>query len=254
MRFINNIMKENDVKIASIDFGDKHNAIAIKATITIGVKAEAYDSIIAELAEFEAIIKNEYKNTEKDLKVLSNVVDTPVNVIDDCSAKRIVNAIYTAPHGVYHMSKEIEGLVETSTNLAAVKMIGNEVHVETLQRSSVESRKDEMAQIVEAHFELAGASVSHSDPYPGWAPNMDSPILNIAVETYDSLFGVRPITSALHAGLETGLFLINYPHLDMISFGPTLRGVHSPKEKMHIPAVEKFWKFLVAILENVAKK
>ena len=111
-----------------------------------------------------------------------------------------------------------------------------------------------MAEIVEAHFTLAGASITHSDPYPGWAPNMESPILNVAIDVSNNLFGERPKTSALHAGLETGLFLINYPHLDMISFGPTLRGVPSPKEQMHIPAVAKFWTFLTSILETIAKK
>ena len=254
MRFVDSIMKKRDVKVANIDFGDKHNAIAVKAEILIGVKADDVDATLAELDDFYAAIRNEYKHTEKDMKVIGTVVDAPASVIDDCTAHRVVAAVYAAPHGVYHMSKEIDGLVETSTNLASVKIKGNEVHVETLQRSSVESRKDEMAQIVEAHFALAGAQVSHSDPYPGWAPNMDSPILNIAADTYQRLFGSRPVTSALHAGLETGLFLINYPNLDMISFGPTLRGVHSPKEKMHIPAVEKFWKLLVAIIETVAKK
>ena len=133
-------------------------------------------------------------------------------------------------------------------------MQGDKILVDTLQRSSMETRKYEMSEIVEAHFSLAGAEITHSDPYPGWAPNMDSPILNIAVDTYQNLFGSKPKTSALHAGLETGLFLINYPNLDMISFGPTLRGVHSPKEKMHIPAVAKFWTFLTAILAEVAKK
>ena len=182
------------------------------------------------------------------------IVDAPATVIDDCTTKRLVASVYTAPHGVYHMSKEIEGLVETSTNLATINMDGNKIYVDTLQRSSVESRKDEMAEIVEAHFTLAGASITHSDPYPGWAPNMESPILNVAIDVYKRLFGETPKTSALHAGLETGLFLINYPNLDMISFGPTLRGVHSPKEKMHIPAVAKFWTYLTSILETIAKK
>ncbi|MGM9802822.1 MAG: aminoacyl-histidine dipeptidase [Muribaculaceae bacterium] len=254
MRFVWNTMAKRDVKLAHVDTGDKHNAIAVKANVVIGVKPQDLDDTINELNQFAQVIKNEYKHTEKDMKVLSSVIDAPQTVIDDATAKKLVAAVYCAPHGVYHMSKEIEGLVETSTNLASIKIKGNDIVVETLQRSSVESRKIEMSQIVEAHFALAGATITHSDPYPGWAPNMDSPILNIAIDTYSRLFGSKPKTSALHAGLETGLFLINYPHLDMISFGPTLRGVHSPKEKMHIPAVEKFWNFLTAMLSDIANK
>ena len=254
MRFIWNTMAKREVKLAYIKTGDKHNAIPVKAEAIIGVKPEDVDATIAELEAFTAIVKNEYKHTEKDMKILSSIVDAPATVIDDCTTKRLVASVYTAPHGVYHMSKEIEGLVETSTNLATINIVDNKILVDTLQRSSVESRKNEMAEIVEAHFTLAGASITHSDPYPGWAPNMESPILNVAIDVYKSLFGERPKTSALHAGLETGLFLINYPHLDMISFGPTLRGVHSPKEQMHIPAVAKFWTFLTSILETIAKK
>ena len=254
MRFIWNTMAKREVKLAYIKTGDKHNAIPVKAEAIIGVKPEDVDATIAELEEFTAIVKNEYKHTEKDMKILSSIVDAPATVIDDCTTKRLVASVYTAPHGVYHMSKEIEGLVETSTNLATINIVDNKILVDTLQRSSVESRKNEMAEIVEAHFTLAGASITHSDPYPGWAPNMESPILNVAIDVYNNLFGERPKTSALHAGLETGLFLINYPHLDMISFGPTLRGVHSPKEQMHIPAVAKFWTFLTSILETIAKK
>lgn len=254
MRFIWNTMAKREVKLAYIKTGDKHNAIPVKAEAIIGVKPEDEEATIAELEAFTATIKNEYKHTEKDMKILSSIVDAPATVIDDCTTKRLVASVYTAPHGVYHMSKEIEGLVETSTNLATINMDGNKIYVDTLQRSSVESRKDEMAEIVEAHFTLAGASITHSDPYPGWAPNMESPILNVAIDVYKRLFGETPKTSALHAGLETGLFLINYPNLDMISFGPTLRGVHSPKEKMHIPAVAKFWTYLTSILETIAKK
>lgn len=254
MRFVWNTMAKREVKLAYVNTGDKHNAIAVKAEVIIGIKPEEVDATIAELNEFASVIKNEYKHTEKDMKVSSSVVETPATIIDDDTAKRLVASVYCGPHGVYHMSKEIEGLVDTSTNLASIKMNGDKILVDTLQRSSMESRKFEMSEIVEAHFSLAGAKITHSDPYPGWAPNMDSPILNIAVDTYQKLFGSKPKTSALHAGLETGLFLINYPNLDMISFGPTLRGVHSPKEKMHIPAVAKFWTFLTAILEEVAKK
>lgn len=151
------------------------------------------------------------------------------------------------------MSRDIIGLVETSTNLAAVKMLDdNKIKITTSQRSSVESRKNDMAGQVEAHFQLAGAEVSHSDGYPGWAPNMESTIMKLSADAYEELFGVKPAIKAIHAGLECGLFLSKYPNLDMVSFGPTMTGVHSPDEKLNIPTVDKFWKHLCKVLEKVA--
>ena len=151
------------------------------------------------------------------------------------------------------MSRDLEGLVETSTNLASVKMQGeNGVLVTTSQRSSVESRKWDIARQVEALFTLAGAEVNHGDGYPGWAPNMNSRIMHLASEAYEELYGVKPAIKAIHAGLECGLFLQTYPHLDMVSFGPTLRDVHSPSERMHIPAVERFYGQLTRTLEKAA--
>lgn len=151
------------------------------------------------------------------------------------------------------MSRDIEGLVETSTNLAAVKMVdGDKIRVTTSQRSSVESRKNDIAGQVEAHFQLAGAEVSHSDGYPGWAPNMKSPIMKMSADAYRELFGTEPQIMAIHAGLECGLFLAKYPGLDMVSFGPTMTGVHSPDEQLNIPTVDKFWKHLCRVLEKVA--
>ena len=152
------------------------------------------------------------------------------------------------------MSKDIEGLVETSTNLAAVKMEDDcKIVVTTSQRSSLESRKNDIAGQVEAHFQLAGAEVSHSDGYPGWAPNIDSEILKVSADAYEELFGVKPQIKAIHAGLECGLFLNKYPHLDMVSFGPTMRDVHSPDEKLLIPTVDKFWKHLCLVLKKISE-
>ena len=181
-------------------------------------------------------------------------VERPQYCIDSETSLALVRALYSAPHGVYSMSRDIEGLVETSTNLAAVKMIGDDkIRITTSQRSSVESRKEDIAGQVEAHFQLAGAEVSHSDGYPGWAPNMKSTIMRISADAYEELFGVKPAIKAIHAGLECGLFLSKYPDLDMVSFGPTMTGVHSPDEKLLIPTVEKFWKHLSLVLRKVAE-
>ena len=158
----------------------------------------------------------------------------------------------TAACPPYHIAFVIGG-TSAEANLAAVKMMeDNEIRITTSQRSSVESRKNDMAGQVEAHFQLAGARVEHSDGYPGWAPNMESAIMKISADAYEELFGVKPAIKAIHAGLECGLFLSKYPNLDMVSFGPTMTGVHSPDEKLNIPTTEKFWRHLCRVLEKVA--
>ncbi|MDD2563183.1 MAG: M20/M25/M40 family metallo-hydrolase, partial [Salinivirgaceae bacterium] len=157
--------------------------------------------------------------------------------------------------GVVEMSRDIEGLVETSTNLAAVKTLdNNKILVTTSQRSSIDSQRTNVAQTVASVFKLAEAEVEHVGEYPGWQPNTESPILDISVEAYKKLFGVEPVVRAIHAGLECGLFLEKYPDLDMISFGPTLRDVHSPDERIDIETTQKFWDYLIEIIQNAPKK
>ena len=150
------------------------------------------------------------------------------------------------------MSNAVDGLVETSCNLASIKMSDKCITVTVHQRSSVDSRRDEIADRVKALFELIGADVCFDDAYVGWAPNPDSKVLRVAEESFESLFGHKPKVEALHAGLETGLFLEKMPGLDMISFGPTLKDIHSPNEKANIPSVQEFWKFLCDILRRLA--
>ena len=201
-----------------------------------------------------AAVENEYKATDPGMKITIESVDKPQYAIDSTTSLNLIRALYACPHGVISMSHDLEGLVETSTNLAAVKMQPDStILVTTSQRSSVESRKWDIARQVESVFLLAGAKVTHGDGYPGWTPNMNSTIMKIASDAYEELYGVKPAIKAIHAGLGCGLFLTKYPHLDMVSFGPTLRGVHSPSEKMHIPAVEKFWNQLTLILKKVAE-
>lgn len=175
--------------------------------------------------------------------------------IDRDTAKRLLQVIYATPHGVYAMSHDIPGLVETSNNLASVKMLPDHIiRIETSQRSSVASSKQDIANMVRTVFEMGGAKVTFGDGYPGWKPNPHSEILEVAVESYKRLFGVDAKVKAIHAGLECGLFLDKYPTLDMISFGPTLQGVHSPDERMLIPTVDKFWKHLLDILKHIPEK
>ena len=173
-------------------------------------------------------------------------------MIDSPTLHNLLNALTACPHGVLEWSTRMPGMVETSTNLASVKFPGNrEIVVTTSQRSEIDSRKAMAAAMVESVFELAGATVTHSDGYPGWAPNPESDILKISVDSYRRLFNTEPIVRSIHAGLECGLFLEKYPDLDMISIGPTIKGAHSPGERINIETTEKFWKHLVDILEKV---
>ena len=182
-------------------------------------------------------------------------VDTPDFCIDSDTSRRLIEALYGAPHGVISMSRDLEGIVETSTNLAAVKMQpDNKILITTSQRSSVESRKWDIANQVEAVFALAGAEVSHGDGYPGWTYDKITLIMAMARDAYLDLYGIDPKISAIHAGLECGLFLTKFPGRDMVSFGLTLRDVHSPSEMMHIPAVDRFWNQLKLTLTKVAEK
>jgi dipeptidase D len=253
-RFLFALSNNVTVKLSEISGGNLRNAIPRAAQATFGVPTSKKEEVIVAFNKFVAEIENEYKVTDPKAAITIESVDRPEFAIDSDTALRLIRSLYACPHGVVSMSHELEGLVETSTNLAAVKMLDDsKILVTTSQRSSVESRKIDIARQVEALFLLAGAEVTHGDGYPGWAPNMDSTIMKIAGEAYEELYGVKPAIKAIHAGLECGLFLTKYPHLDMVSFGPTLRGVHSPSEKMHIPAVEKFWNQLVLILKKVGE-
>ena len=197
----------------------------------------------------------EYAVVDPDLQFVLESEAARPKAIDKDTAKRLLQTIYAAPHGVYAMSQDIPGLVETSTNLASVKMKpGHIIRIETSQRSSTASSKQDIANMVRTVFEMGGAAVSFGDGYPGWKPNPHSEILKVAVESYKRLFGVDAKVKAIHAGLECGLFLDKYPALDMISFGPTLQGVHSPDERMLIPTVQKFWEHLLDILKHIPVK
>lgn len=253
-RFLFRLSAQHEVILSEIDGGNLRNAIPRAAHAVIGVHTSKKELVRTQLNVYIAELENEYAGLEPNLKLTMESVDTPDFAIDQDTSTALIRAIYSAPHGVISMSRDLEGLVETSTNLASVKMADdNTIVVTTSQRSSVESRKLDIAGQVEAHFLLAGATVKHGEGYPGWQPNLESPIMKISRDAYKELYGIEPAIKAIHAGLECGLFLTKYPHLDMVSFGPTLRDVHSPSERMHIPAVERFYGQLKRTLEKVAE-
>ncbi len=244
-----------DIAIAEIHGGELRNVIPGNAYAVIGVPADKKEDLCVRLNNYAAVIAEEYKGIEDSQVIKLESAAMPEYVIDANTAKTLVYCIYSCPNAVQAMSKSIEGMVSTSTNLALIRMNKekNEIVITTSQRSEEESRKFDIGNQIFAHFALAGAKVEQGDGYPGWTPNMDSKILKIAVKAYEDLYHVTPLCTSLHAGLECGNFLKDHPHLDMISFGPTLKDVHTPKESMHIPAVEKYWNHLVRILEMVAE-
>ncbi len=254
-RFLSRVFKKYDMYLCAIDGGNLHNAIAREAWAVIAVPDADKHALRVDLNVYADEVGKELAVVDPDLELLLESEAFCPKAMDKDATKRLLQMLYAMPHGVYAMSQDIPGLVETSTNLASVKMKpGNVVRIGTSQRSSIESAKQDMEDMVRTVLEMGGAKVSYGDGYPGWKPDPHSEILEIAVASYKRLFGVEPAVKAIHAGLECGLFLAKYPTLDMISFGPTLRGVHSPDEKMHIPSVEKFWLHLTDILRNIPCK
>lgn len=250
-RILWNATENHKIGLARIDGGNLRNAIAREAWADI-VVAHDYEAAFRSMVDdFAKHICFEFRSTEPNMQVTLEPIEEPACLIDRQTQYNLLNALYACAHGVLAMSREIENFVETSTNLASVKMDDHQIHIATSQRSSVESAKHAAAQKIEATFRMIGAHVSHGDGYPGWTPSPDSKVLKVGVETYKRMFGHDPIVRAIHAGLECGLIGEKYPNMDMISYGPTLRGVHAPGEKIEIKTVEMFWNLTCEILRNL---
>ncbi len=231
--------------------GNKRNAIARECEAIIAVGKDKVSELCSRFEAFAKDVKAEFAVSDPSIAFECSKYQFTEKAVEHDVAKAFVMSLLAVHHGVLAMSQDIEGLVETSSNLAAVDMSRfGEIVVKTSQRSSVESRKKFIADKVEAAFLLAGAQVSHSDPYPGWKPNLDSHILRVCEASYEKLFGTKPEVRAIHAGLECGLFLTKFPDLDMISFGPTLRGVHAPGERLDLASNVKFVELLTDVVTN----
>jgi dipeptidase D len=251
-RFLWKASRDFSAKVATLDGGNLRNAIAREASAILVIPENENEKLQKAFEKFCSQLKFEFELNEPKLALKAEKVAVPEFVIDPKTQEKLLNALYACPHGILEMSSRMEGMVETSTNLASVKVTeGNKILVTTSQRSELESRKHYAAQMVRSVFELAGANVTHSDGYPGWTPNPTSKILETTVKSYKKLFGAEPAVRSIHAGLECGLFLEKYPNLDMVSFGPTIKGAHSPDERLDIETTEKFWKHLVDVLERI---
>ena len=248
-RILWNMHKDLDLHLVKIDGGNLRNAIPREASAVACVPFVHKEKVRVIFNEVAAELEDENAAIETNMRIELHSEEIPDRVMTRRSTSKILNALYACPHGIKAMSPDMAGLVETSTNLASVKMPDDKkLVITTSQRSSVESAKYDIAHQVESVLKLAGCSVTHGDGYPGWKPNLNSQILRVAEKSYDKLFAVQPKVKAIHAGLECGLFLKKYPHLDMISIGPTMRGVHSPDERLEIETVGRVWSWLTDIL------
>ena len=253
-RFLWNSAKRFDARLSTIHAGNLRNALAREGFALIVIPANMTDEFEKYILEFHKEIVGELHITEPDLKFSAKKTDLPSTVLVDGLQERLLNLLYACPHGAIAMSREIDDFVETSTNLASVKMEVDTIVVTTSQRSSVESSKEDTGDMVASVFYLAGAKVEQTVGYPGWKPNPDSKILKITVDSYNKLFGQEPEVLAIHAGLECGLIGATYPTMDMVSFGPTIKGAHSPDERLDIPTTQKFWDLLLDVLKNIPKR
>lgn len=254
-RFLWDVSRKYKLRLSEIDGGNLHNAIAREAHALAGVPMSDKEQVAIMLNTFIADIEGELSVTDPNVKVKISSEAEPKFVIDEKTTENLLNAVYACPHGVLAMSQDIEGLVEASTNLASIKMKeNNTIVIGTSQRSSTESLKNNAANMINAVFTLAGASVVHGEGYPGWKPNPNSQVLEIGKACYKKLYGKDPEVKAIHAGLECGLFLEKYPHLDMISCGPTITDAHSPAEQVNIPSVAKWWSLLLEMLKSIPSK
>jgi len=242
------------LRIAEIQGGGLRNAIPRESSAVVAVDTMHEDAFLMEINELSLRIKKELNTTEPNLQVMVSKCEPPKTVMDLGVQEGLTRALYAAHNGVYRMSADIPDLVETSNNIASVSVKDGKIKIACLTRSSVESAKMDLANALRATFELIGCEVNFSGDYPGWTPNMDSPILKVMTTLYEKLNNKKPHVAACHAGLECGILGQNYPEMDMISFGPNIKGAHSPDERVQISSVQKYWTYVLEILKNIPEK
>lgn len=253
-RFLMQAESDFKVRIAEAAGGDLRNAIPRESYCVLLVDQKSAKDFEKFVKGYEKMYRAEFADTEPDIKFFAEKTAVPAKVMKQSDQYKIIRALFACPNGVQRMSQAVKGLVETSNNLAIVKCINGKFECYNLTRSSVDSSKEATAWKIAAVFHLIGADVTMTGTYPGWKPNMQSPILTTMSDVYKKIFGMVPETKAIHAGLECGLIGGVYPNLDMISFGPTIRYPHSPDEKVNIESVKKFWDFIVGTLKHIPVK
>jgi len=245
---------KSDLRVASLDGGSLRNAIPRESVAIVALPQSQIEGFLSAMEKTISDIRFEFATTEKNLQILIEKTETPRKVMSAGDQQKLVFSLYTAHNGVYRMSADMKDLVETSNNIARVVVKDGEILIGCLTRSSVESSKFDLANALKSAFALAGYEVAFSGSYPGWTPNVNSEILKVLVDIYKRQNGQEPKVVACHAGLECGILGTNYPEMDMISFGPTIHGAHSPDERASISSAQKYWKFVLEILENIPMK
>ncbi|HCC70437.1 MAG TPA: cytosol nonspecific dipeptidase [Bacteroidales bacterium] len=253
-RFLMQADSDLNIKLAEASGGDLRNAIPRESHAVVVVPENNIPAFESLVNDYDKIYKDEYGETEPEISFTCSPADMPSGLVPEDEQYGIIRSVYACPHGVIRMSTSMEGLVETSNNMAVVNVGGGSYEALCLTRSSVDTAKEATAWKIAAVFQLMGAEIGLSGSYPGWKPDMNSPILKTMQGVYDNMFGKVPEIKAIHAGLECGIIAGAYPHLDMISFGPTIRYPHSPDEKVNTETVRKFWAFLVGTLEAIPEK
>ncbi len=243
--------RQNDLHIHRIEGGGLRNAIPRESTADIWVHNRNLDIVKAQILEEAAVLTREYKTTDPNLKVIIEEGNFGISIMNIDEQAQLLNAIYAAPNGIYRLSPDVEDLVQTSNNLAHVSVKAGHINVDNLTRSAVDSEKLDLAHAIQACFELMGAEISLTGSYPGWAPDPQAKINEILAAAFEAHYGQKPAILACHAGLECGIIKNAYPDVDMISFGPNIRGAHSPDEKVQISSVAKFWELLKKVLKDL---
>ncbi len=251
-RILSDLTNQYDISLSAFNGGNLRNAIPREAFAVITVRNFLKEQVFKAIENYQIEFDKEFDSLEAQLKVSVKEVDSPDYVMNKTGQAKLLDSLHCCPHGVIAWSKEMEDLVETSTNLASISFSEkNTVKIVTTQRSSVESSKHEVASRVKMCLSIAGAEVVHSDGYPAWTPSLKSEILRITKKSYQRLFGKEPAVRAIHAGLECGLIFEKFKGIDMISFGPTIRGAHTPEEKIEIGTVQMFWDLLTDVIKNI---
>jgi dipeptidase D len=253
-RLLLELTKEFSVSIASIDGGSLRNAIPRESVAVIVAANENAANVKKKVADYSAIVKAEYSTTDSSIAVTIDEASVPEQAMDMEVQQKLLRSIYSCPNGIYRMSSDIEGLVQTSNNIARVIVKEGSYSVQCLSRSSVDTEKADLLNAIGSAFELAEAEVTIGGAYPGWKPRPEAPIVQVMTDVYKELFKEAPHVSAVHAGLECGILGKNYPDMQMISFGPNIYGAHSPDEKVQISSVQKFWSFLLETLKKIPAK
>jgi dipeptidase D len=253
-RLLTALNHQFDVRLVSFEGGSLRNAIPREAQAVVTLENSNSSVFLAEIEEFEKAFREEFKNTDPDLTLEANETESPSEHISKEDSDKIIHALNAARNGVYRMDNDFEGLVETSTNMSKVQIGGGTFSVDFLTRSSKEEPKQDLKNQIDSLFRLIGAKLEHGGSYPGWAPNPDSAILKVMRGIHQDFFGEPPVVNAIHAGLECGIISQTQPHLDMISFGPTIKNAHSPDECANIPTTERFWRYLLKILKEIPEK